>query len=164
MKYYRCGTVLKTHGLKGEMKVKSYSDFDRFYKGARIFFKIDNEYYEEHVLKSKIVEGYYMIALEGKEDINLIEKYHSKDIYVSDFERLNELEDDEYYYSDLVGKNVYNDNNELKGVVVEVREYPKSHYLVVRNDGKDYLVPFIKVFIKEVTKDKIVINEIEGLF
>ena len=36
--------------------------------------------------------------------------------------------------------------------------------LVVRNDGKDYLVPFIKVFIKEVTKDKIVINEIEGLF
>ena len=70
MNYYRCGTVLKTHGLKGEMKVKSYSDFDRFYKGARIFFKIDNEYYEEHVLKSKIVEGYYMITLEGKEDIN----------------------------------------------------------------------------------------------
>ena len=163
MKYYKCGHVMTTRGIKGELKIKSYSDFDRFSKNKKIYILHNGEYIMENIIKSTFNNGYYYIVLEGKEDINLVEKYHSDDIYVSDLER-EELDEGEYYYSELVGKNVYNQNNEYRGIVEEIREYPKSDYLAIRYNDKISLVPFIDEFIKDVKDDKIIINEIEGLF
>jgi len=163
MKYYKCGHVMTTRGIKGELKIKSYSDFDRFSKNKKIYILHNGEYIMENIIKSTFNSGYYYIVLEGKEDINLVEKYHSDDIYVSDLER-EELDEGEYYYSELVGKNVYNQNNEYRGIVEEIREYPKSDYLAIRYNDKISLVPFIDEFIKDVKDDKIIINEIEGLF
>ena len=40
---------------------------------------------------------------------------------------------------------------------------PHARYLVVKFNDKNYLIPFINEFIKEIN-DKIYINEIEGLF
>ena len=36
--------ILTTHGLKGDVKVQSFSDFDRIYKGAKLYIKHKNEY------------------------------------------------------------------------------------------------------------------------
>ena len=163
MKYFKCGHVMTTRGIKGELKVKSYSDFDRFSVNKKIYILHNNNYVEEEIIKSTFNSGYYYIVLKDKEDINLVEKYHSDDIYVSELER-DELDEGEYYYSELVGKNVINQNNEDRGIVFEIREYPKSDYLAIKYNGKVVLVPFIDEFIKEVLDDKIVINEIEGLF
>ena len=163
MKYYKCGHVMTTRGIKGELKVKSYSDFDRFSKGNKIYILHNGEYVMENIIKSTFNTGYYYITLEGKEDINLVEKYHSDDIYVSELER-EKLDEGEYYYSELVGKKVVNQNGEDRGIVEEMREFPKSDYLAIRYNGKIALVPFIDEFIKDVLEDKIIINEIEGLF
>ena len=163
MKYYKCGHVMTTRGIKGELKVKSYSDFDRFSKGNNIYILHNGEYIMENIIKSTFNSGYYYITLDGKEDINLVEKYHSDDIYVSELER-EALDEGEYYYSELVGKHVVNQNGEDRGIVEEIREFPKSDYLAVRYNGKIALIPFIDEFVKEVLEDKIIINEIEGLF
>ncbi len=163
MKYYKCGHVMTTRGIKGELKVKSYSDFDRFSQGNNIYILHNGEYVLERIIKSSFNSGYYYITLEGKEDINLVEKYHSNDIYVSELER-EKLDEGEYYYSELVGKKVLNQNGEDRGIVIEIREFPKSDYLSIKYNGKMVLVPFIDEFIKEVTSDTIIVNEIEGLF
>ena len=47
--------------------------------------------------------------------------------------------------------------------MIEVRELPQAEYLVVDYKGKNVLIPFIKEFVLEVN-EKIVVNEIEGLF
>ena len=39
MDYFRCGKILTTHGIKGDLKVLSLSDFDRFQKGKRLYIK-----------------------------------------------------------------------------------------------------------------------------
>ena len=36
MEYFRCGKILTTHGIKGDLKVLSVSDFDRFQKGKKL--------------------------------------------------------------------------------------------------------------------------------
>ena len=89
--------------------------------------------------------------------------FHSDDIYVSELDRNDELEENEYYYSDLIGLEVVNQNNEKRGVVLEIRELPQADYLVVNYNGKKVLVPFIPEFVVDVN-DKIIVNEIEGLF
>ena len=163
LKYFKCGLVLKPFGIKGELKVKSMSDFDRFSKDNTIYIFYNNDYVMEKISSSRFTDGYYYIKLYGKEDINLVEKYHSKEIFVSELER-EKLDEGEFYYSDLIGKKVINQNKEERGIVIEVRELPRSHYLVVKYNDKNYLIPFIDEFVKEIDDEYININEIEGLF
>ncbi len=162
MKYYKCGHIMTTHGIKGDLKVKPLTDFDRFYPGSHLFILHQGSYIEVVVNKAVNFKDGYLISFKDLLDINLVEKYHSDDIYVSEVDR-EELNDDEYYYSDLIGKEVVNQNNESRGIVIEIREMPHARYLVVKYNDKNCLIPFINEFINNID-DKIYINEIEGLF
>lgn len=163
MKYFKCGHVMTTHGIKGDLKVRSLSDFDRFYKGSRLYILVNGVYEEVKVVRSVEFGQYLLVSFEGLQDINKVLKYHSCDIYVSELDRANELEEGEYYYSDLIGLEVVNQNNEFRGIVVEVRELPQAQYLVISYKEKNHLVPFIEQFVTAVD-DKIHVNELEGLF
>ena len=163
MKFFKCGSVMTTHGLKGALKVRSFSDFNRFYVGSRLYILHNGNYEEVKVSKVSIQGDYYLVTFEGYDDINKVLKYHSNDIYVSELDRGNELNEGEYYYSDLIGLNVVNQNNDARGVVIEIRELPQAEYLVIKYNEKNVLVPFINEFIIEVS-DKIIVKEIEGLF
>lgn len=163
MKFYKCGSIMTTHGIKGALKVRSFSDFNRFYCGSRLYILHNGNYEEVKVSKVSIQGDHYLVTFEGYDDINQVLKFHSNDIYVSELDRANELSDGEYYYSDLIGLNVINQNGEARGVVVEIRELPQADYLVVNNNGKNVLIPFINEFILDVN-DKIIVKEIEGLF
>ena len=165
MNYYKCGHIMTTHGLKGDLKIKNLSDFDRFKKGNKLYILHNDEYVEVTVYKSVSFKGdTLLVSFKDLLDINLVEKYHSDDIYVSDLEREDDNLDGEYYYSDLVGKKIINQNGDLRGVVKEIREYPVCHYLVTNYNDKDVLIPFQEKFVKEVNNDSIIIDEIEGLF
>ncbi len=163
MKYFKCGHIMTTHGIKGDLKVKSFSDFQRFYKGSRLYILHNGQYEEVKISKASVFGAYYLVAFEGLEDINLVLKYHSDDIYVSELDRQDELLEDEYYYNDLIGKEVVNQHGEARGKVIEIRELPQADYLVIDYLDKKVLVPFIKEFVTEVN-DRITIEEIEGLF
>ena len=164
MNYYKCGHIMTTHGLKGALKVKNLSDFDRFYKNSRLYIFYKDEYIEVNVKSVSNQDDHLLVTFKDLEDINLVEKYRNTDIYVSELDRVNELDDNEYYYSDLVGKKIINQNGDLRGVVKEIREYQVCHYLVTNYNDKDILIPFQDKFIKEVNDDSIIIDEIEGLF
>jgi len=164
MKYFKCGHIMTTHGLKGALKVKNLSDFDRFHKNSRLYILYKDEYLEVNVKSVSNQDDHLLVTFKDLEDINLVEKYKNTDIYVSELDRVNELDDNEYYYSDLIGKKIINQNNEERGIVKEVREYPVCHYLVISYNDKDVLIPFLEKFIKDVNNDSIIIDEIEGLF
>lgn len=161
MQYYRCGKIMTTHGIKGDLKIKVVSDFDRFYKGSKLYILHNDEYISVVVNKAVDFGKYILVNFEGLQDINLVEKYHLDDIYISEEDR-EELNDDEYYYSDLIGLEVYNQDNLYRGKVIEVKEMPQCEYLYINLNGYNYYVPFIDEFIISVS-DKIVIKEIEGL-
>jgi len=162
MKYYRCGKILKTHGIKGDLKIQLITDFDRFEVGKRLYILHNNEYIEVKVAKASNFGNYKLVAFEGLLDINLVLKYHGDEIYVSEEDR--EDLDDGYYYSDLEGKTLINQNGEERGKVTSIQELPHAIYLVVSYNNKEVMVPFIDEFILDVTDEYIKINEIEGLF
>ena len=164
MNYYKCGHIMTTHGLKGALKIKNLSDFDRFHKKSRLYILYKDEYIEVIVKSVSVQDDHLLVIFENLEYIKLVEKYRNTDIYLSELDRVNELEDNEYYYSDLVGKKIINQNNVERGIVKEIREYPVCHYLVINYNVKDVLIPFQYKFIKEVNDDSIIIDEIEGLF
>ena len=44
MDYLNVGQILNTHGLKGELKIRNISDFDRFLPGNTLYILHDNKY------------------------------------------------------------------------------------------------------------------------
>lgn len=163
MNYFRVGKILNTHGLKGDLKIKVVSDFDRFYKGAKLYI-LNNDNYELVTVKdAKDYKDSLLVRFYDLEDINLVLKYKNKEIFISEEDR-TDLDDGEYYFTDLIGKDIINQDGKNYGKCIDVEEVPQGYNLVFIVDGKKKRVPFIQgVFIKEVTSKSIIINEIEGL-
>ena len=165
MEYVTIGKILNTFGIKGELKVDVYTDFpeDRFKKGSVVY--IGEEYLPFKVLTYREHKGFMLLLLEDNEDINLVEKFKGMYLYKSK-DDIKPLENGEYYFSDLKDLDVYIDDKKI-GKVLRVEEGLRNNNLRVLKDedNKEYLIPFIPVFIRNVDLDKkrIDVNWIEGL-
>ena len=163
MQYYLVGEIINTHGIKGELKIQSETDFDRFIPGSILYLLKGKEYIKMTVATHRVHQGFDLVSFISYQDINLVEQFKACKLYV-DETQLEELDDDEYYYHDLMNKKVYNQDQKYIGVVCEIRDLPHGEIIEIKREGKkNGLVPFNKEFIKEVTDDSIIINEIEGL-
>lgn len=138
--------ILKVHGIKGSLKIKSYSDNEkRFEKGSKLLLD-GNEVTVESSFKNK---GNLVIKFEEYNDINQVEKFIGHELTICD-EDLEKLEDGEYYLFDLIGLKVYEGKEELgyiKDVITGV--YPNDIY-VIESKGKEVYFPALNATIKNV--------------
>ena len=135
--------ILKAHGIKGNLKIKSYSDNEKRFESDIEAFLISPE---GGWVKHK---GSIIIKLKEYDDINEVEKFigHELTIEEKDLEKLN---DGEYYLFDLIGLKVYEKNQELgfiKDVITGV--YPNDIY-VIEKDGKEIYFPALNATVKNV--------------
>lgn len=165
MNYVNIGKILNTFGIKGELKIDSYTDFvkERFKKGSTVY--VGEDYLPFTVRSCKEHKGFLLVQFEGYEDINLVEKYKNMYVYKSR-DDIKPLKKGEYYFSDLKNLDVYVNDQKI-GKVINVEEGIRNNNLRVLKDEdkKEYLVPFIPVFIKNVDLEakRIDVNSIEGL-
>ena len=150
MDYVRIGKIINTHGIKGDLKIDSYSDFEseRFKVGSKVY--LGEEYLEMKVSSFRSHQGFLLVSFEGYEDINLVEKFKNFIVYKSK-DDIKPLKQGEYYFSDLRDLDVYIDN-QLVGKVLRVEEGLRNNNLrILKNeDKKEYLVPFLKPFYESV--------------
>ena len=59
-------------------------------------------------------------------------------------------EEGEYYWADLIGLAVINEAGESLGTVAEMLDTGANDVLIVRGNGPDVLIPFLKSVIKHV--------------
>ena len=165
MEYILIGEIVNTFGIKGELKVKSYTDFNevRFSKDQTLYIKFHNAYQEVCVHSYREHKGHVLVAFKDLLDINKVEKYIGCEIYVSE-DDLHELDEGEYYFRDLVGCKVQL-HGEIIGEVTEVMDYPANEVLRIQMKDKEILLPFVEAFVLDVDLDEelITIDVIEGM-
>ena len=167
MEFLTVGQVVRTIGLKGEVKVYPSTHFrdTRFKKGARVFLLNDNNEIErELTIKMHRTNGDCdNLIFEEISSIEEAEKINKKYLFVEKNPEI--LGKNEYFFSDLVGMKVDFDNGQSIGIVKAVEEFTSYATLRVKTDGKDVLIPFVKAFVKSVSLEEkqIIINFIEGL-
>lgn len=166
MEYIKIGAIANTHGLRGTLKVKSFTDFkeERYKKDNTLYIFFKNEYIPVTIDKVKTVKGLEYIDFKEYTDINNVEKFKGSELYIDQNDIHDITEEDAFYYTDLIGCEVFVDGP--IGVVSDIREYPQGEYLVIDSDKrKNVLIPFLKQFVKEVDIDarRIYLNEWEGL-
>ncbi len=155
---YEIGRIVSFHGLKGEVVIKSLTDFDRFFPEAKVFIKDNLE--KELIIKTikKSNKG-LIVSFHGLDSISAVT--HLKGLYLYTNEK-PPLKENEYHYQDIIGKSVYNQNQKFIGVVSEIMRVPQGHIIRVKKEEKEALIPFNDKFIIKVNKN-IIVNEIEGL-
>lgn len=167
MEFLTVGQVVRTIGLKGEVKIYPSTHFrdTRFKKGARVFLlNENNEIERELTIKMHRTNGDCdNLIFEEISSIEEAEKINKKYLFVEKNQGF--LGENEYFYSDLIGMKVDFDNGKSIGVVKAIEEYNSYATLRVKTSGKDVLIPFVKAFILSVSLEQkhITIKFIEGL-
>ncbi|XPV69251.1 MAG: ribosome maturation factor RimM [Halarcobacter sp.] len=145
----------KTVGLKGDLKLFIDSDFPEQFKKNALFTTNKN-------LQLKVLEynpNKETIKFETYEDVDLAKKLTNQELYVSIEDTKNNcnLEDDEYFWFDIIGCTVI-ENDLVLGVVKDIHRYPLDDYLEVITSKELVEKELPKTFLIPYKKDKYIIN------
>ncbi|WP_454386063.1 ribosome maturation factor RimM [Streptococcus sp. Marseille-Q8145] len=146
MNYFNVGKIVNTQGLQGEMRVLSVTDFaeERFKKGNKLalFDKKDQFVMNVEIASHRKAKNFDIIKFKGMYHINDIEKFRDFSLKVAE-ENLTDLEDGEFYYHEIIGLEVY-ENDVLLGTIKEILQPGANDVWVVKRKGKrDLLLPYI---------------------
>jgi len=167
MDFLQVGKIVNTHALQGEVKVVSNSDFkeDRFKKGSTLVIDFNGEHVEVVVATHRVHKGADLLKFKHLNSINDVEKYKGCALLVSTDE-LEELEENEFYYFEIIGCEVVTTDGEKIGEISEILETGANDVWVVKRQGqKDALIPYIEDVVKDVDIDAktVTIQVLEGL-
>src|SRR5699024_9497966 len=160
------GKIINTHGIKGEVKVKSHSDFTdiRFQPGESVMIERQNgTALELKIASYRMHKGLHMLTFEGINNINDIEYLKGETLLKERDHEEIELGEHEFYYSDIIGCTVF-DGDTAIGRVTEIFETGAHDVWVVQGD-KESFIPYIADVVKEVNVECrwIQITPMEGL-
>ena len=160
------GQIVNTRGLRGEVKVNSFSqDSKRFEKLDVIYIKENNELKSYKIEKVTYNKNQVILKLENINHIDYAEKLRNKYIYVKK-SQLEDIPEGVYYISDLIGLDVYDEKNNYLGKVDDIFSTKSNDVYVIKNElGVNRLLPGTDEVIKNIDLDnkKIVVNLIKGL-
>ena len=159
------GKILNTHGIRGELKIKSDSDFtaQRFQPGEIVTVKHGRESLEFEIASYRMHKGFHMLKFKGIDNINDVEYLKGDTMYQEREHEAIELAPNEYYYSDIIGCTVFNEG-EVLGRIIDIFETGANDVWVVKGD-KEYLIPYIEDVVKDidVAGKRVDIVAMEGL-
>lgn len=164
--YFEIGQIVNTSGLKGEIKIKPFTDdITKFNNFKTIYVSVKKELKEFKIEKVRFSKNMVFLKLKGIDTIEEAENY--RNLYIKrKRDKEEKLEEDTYYIVDLIGCKVYADDQKELGEVVDVFSTGSNDVYVVKDElGKQVLLPAIKDVIKNVDIENrtIIVHLLEGL-
>lgn len=112
-KYLEIGQIVNTFGIKGMIKVKSFSEnINRFDRLETVILKNNEGLKEYNIEEVKYHKGMVLIKLEGIETVEQAELLRGSYLLV-DRKKEEPLEEGTYYIVDLLGLDVYTDEGKI---------------------------------------------------
>ncbi len=160
------GIITSTHGVRGEVKVYSTTDDPkRFRRLKEVVLDTGKEKMNLEIEGVKFFKQFVILKFKGLDNINDIEKYRQKSLYVTRKNAVR-LQRDEYFIADLIGLKVQDEDGKELGTVKDVIETGANDvYEVEMADGKSLLLPAIKQCILNVDVENgtMQVHVLEGL-
>lgn len=166
--YLNVGKIVNTHGIRGEVRVISQTDFalERYQPGKMLVLFRENQApltltidtYRRH-------KNFDLLSFKGYPSINQVESFRDGILKVAKEDRV-ELAENEFYYYEIIGAEVVTEEGKVIGKVKEILSPGANDVWVVQRKGKkDALLPYIDSVIKEVdvAAQKIIVEIPEGL-
>ena len=140
------GEVLKPQGIRGELKIKTYTDLPETVKEFKTVY-IDGQPYKILSFRTD-GKGAAYLGLRGIPDRNAAELFRGKKIE-GDRADAPELNEGTYYIVDLIGLSCETESGEFLGTLVEIVNLSSDIY-TIEKAGKKILFPAVKGVVKKV--------------
>ena len=160
------GIITSTHGVRGEVKVYPTTDDPRRFRRLKeVVLDTGREKLNLEIEGVKFFKQFVILKFKGLDNINDIEKYRQKSLYVT---RKNAVrwQRDEYFIANLIGLKVQDEDGTELGTVKDVIETGANDvYEVEMADGRSLLLPAIKQCILNVDVENgmMQVHVLEGL-
>jgi len=159
------GKILRAHGVRGEVRVLPHTD------NPKRFSWLDEVYVDERDPKPIAIEGVrfhkelVLLKLVGYDFRDQTDTLKGEMLLVP-MENAIPLEDGEYFLFQLLGLDVYTDEDQHLGVLKDVIETGANNVFVVNGEGKkDILLPDTKEVVTEIDFDngRLTVHLLPGL-
>ena len=151
------GTIVNTHALKGEVRVLSDIDniYKRFSEGEKIFFYDQEKNISELTITGmRLHKQFVLLTFQGIQNINDIEWIKGHKIYgIPD-----QLEENEYFLSELLGKKVYNNNQFIGTVSSFMKQGSYDSMIIDLKNGKQTNIPIVEEFEVKYDREEDIVN------
>ena len=164
----KVGKIVNTHSLKGEVKVISSTDFEeeRFKKGSKLLITRGNQLIREVVVESyRNHKNFLLVKFEEIDSVEEAEKLKNLQIKIDSTE-VGELEENEFYFHEIIGCQVFDENDRNLGEIIDILTPGANDVWVIKGEnGKEILIPYIEDVVKkiDITNKKVNIEVMEGL-
>ncbi len=152
------GQITGAHGIRGEVKVRSYTANDR----DIVSYGVLSDEKGEKRFSIKVVgrsKDDLRVKIAGCDDRNQAEALKGTKLYV-ERDALPQAGNEEYYQTDLVGLEVRNSAGVKQGKVEAFYNFGAGDIIEVRLGQKTEMLPFTKAFVPEINiKDGYIIVE-----
>jgi len=165
MKLVKVGKLVNTHGLDGALVMQLLTDTPELFEDIKYLMlskdgdvkaSLEIEYLQDY-------RGHYLVGLKGVSDIDDALKYKGMDVVIPE-EMLPELDDDEIYWHEFVGAQVFDRNGEMVGTLADYMEAGPAEVFRIKCEDGYYLISNNIDHVLEINvKDKKLVIERSGL-
>ncbi len=151
--YLAVGRIVGLHGLRGEVKVESYTDFsERFAVGATL--ALGESLKSITILGSRPHKGHLLLLLEDVTSRTAAEDLRNEWFYIAEEDAAN-LEDGTYWVHDIIGLVARTEDDEELGIVKDIIFTGANEVYIIQpvrnlNKGQDILLPAIADVIQAI--------------
>ncbi|MEJ2655835.1 MAG: ribosome maturation factor RimM [Desulfobacterales bacterium] len=155
------GKIVGSHGVKGNLKVRSYAESLTVFKPGKLILVIQAGQIERKysINWAKPHGKFLLLSLKGIENRNAGDSLVGNDLFIERAE-LPELEEGSYYWADIIGLSVFSIDDQYIGRVESIIPTGGNDVYVVKNQNKndnhEILIPAIESVVLEMDfKNKI---------
>ena len=136
------GKITVAHGIKGYVKLLSYTDDPNTISSFKVFYSKDGKR-EFHIRIVSMQKNIAIAQIKGVTDRNEAEKLRHTELYVAR-DSLPEVQEGEYYWEDLAGLQVKLEDGSPYGKVISMHNYGAGDIIEIHCDktGKDEMFSF----------------------
>jgi 16S rRNA processing protein RimM len=159
------GKISGAFGVKGWMKIYSFTDpRDNILRYSPLYISLKGEWVEAKVVGGQVQGKGIVMGLANVTDRDQVISLVGAELAIKNTQ-LAPAEDGEFYWSDLIGLTVINNQQETLGTVDHMLETGAHDVLVVIDDEKqERLIPFVlDEIVEQVDLDKQIIHVDWGL-
>ena len=160
------GKIINTHGLKGEVKIATWTDSpDVFEDLEYVIIKSKKGDITLNIKGVKYQKNNIIVKFKELERIEDAEPLKNSVLYAPR-EMLGDLPDGVYYIADLIGLEVFDDEGHKIGTIADVLSTGANDVYDVKREGqKNLLIPVIDDVVLDVDIEggKVTVHLMEGL-
>jgi len=151
MDLFAIGEIVKTRGLRGCLKVFSYANTQKKFAGLKFIYieKPAGQKNRHNIRKIDVSGKFLFIELEGIDDVESAGRFVDCMIFVPK-ELFPDLAEDEYYWQDIIGLNVFSEEGKHLGRIESVFPTGSNDVYVCKGGPREILLPAIADVIRQI--------------